>query len=158
MQDTKIQETPFLGANKETRTLLQHGQRFNTEKQQWERYWQTGPIDGTPYFVDGNGALRHKDPQFKGSKKNRKKFTARCKLALAMDRPPATTRTAVDELDRDTKLRAMDWVLNVAALRWERTPVVNITLNELMRQYRAMIYVRAAREVGAEVGAEGVGK
>lgn len=120
-------------------TLLQHGTEVRDGKT--FRSWRTGPIKNRPeYSVGARGNLLHTFPQFKGSKKHRKKFKA---LLIAAN--SVTPPVGYYELNPSEKLVALDLIMNVATGKWMVTPYVNVTV-QWMRDY-LMMHPRACRKM-----------
>ncbi len=105
------------------------------------RRWQTGKLGDTGYTVHSDGSLRHAAPQFRGSKKDRKRFIAAVRGALQAPLPP----NYVELLDTDVlqKEPTLDLVFDVQRGEWRTTPYYGCTVAEL-RNF-ALGMVRGAR-------------
>lgn len=118
-------------------TLLQH-EVFEKDGKWFRR---TTVSDKANYRVHKDGSMRHAVAQFKGGKKDRKRFKRAC--LAAVDAPLPLNHV---ELQGDVKLQkepTLDFVYDVSQGKWVTTPYYACSLLDLQQQFG--IYLRAAR-------------
>lgn len=138
--DVKLDEPQIAG---QPGTLLQHG--LETRDGKLVRVWKPGLIlkpDGTStgYAVGRRGELRHATPQFKGSKKNRKRWLKKLQAARYTAVPVGYV-----ELTFEEKLKPLDLLIDVETGKWFVTPIVKPTVGEVASAYPR--FPRAARKL-----------
>lgn len=105
------------------------------------KWFRRTTVSDKNYRVGKDGSMRHAAAQFKGNKKDRRRFKAAV-LAAANSPLPTNHR----ELELEDKLQAeptLDLVYDVMQGKWVTTPFHSCTLLEL--QNHCGIYPRAAR-------------
>jgi hypothetical protein len=134
-------DKPFIGAPPAhvpgaDRALVSH----DVYEQDGKKYVRT-KSHNPEYRIAKDRSVRHATAQFKGSKKDRKRFKAAVKQALANPVPEGFV-----ELSPDTELQkepTLDIVYDVASGQWVTTPYYKCTLIQLQAQTGTI--VRSAR-------------
>jgi hypothetical protein len=117
------------------RTFFQR-EAFTNDKGQRCTRFTTGALGDTGYVVAGDGSVRHGTAQFKGSKKNRKRF--KIAVTKAMNAP---VPDGFVEIESNVEIVAEDRLYDVVAGDWVHTPFFKCTLIDLNTRYG--VFVRA---------------
>lgn len=121
-------------------TLFQHT-TFEKEGRTF-RKWTAGAkvrdAYGHAYTTGRDGSMRHATPQFKGNKKQRKRFVRSLKAAIEAAAPDG-----YEDLKRDEPLKALDLLWDLNAGKWVTTPHVGVPLSVV--QQHIFTIVRACR-------------
>ncbi len=99
--------------------------------------WTTGKIPGhEQYALHKDGSVRHAVPQFKGSKKDRRRFKQAIADAVAAKLPERYRELGNDEKFRDD---GYDQVYDLNAKAWVPAPFHGCTVSELRRHDLMML-------------------
>src|SRR4051812_35945812 len=128
------------GDSDRDRDLLSHAWfLFENFSGKWFR--KTTVSDKANYVVGKGGSIRHANAQFKGSKKDRKRFKAACLAAINAPVPDGFEEIQPDVILQDKP--TLDIVYDVALGEWTTTPYYKCALTQLQQRFGT--FLRAAR-------------